>query len=75
MLLTRAIGDPYHSQMHLWLYEQFSNEKGDVGWDKVVTALLSDSGRTTDVNPDKDPGGSWKKEILRVVEALQPKRN
>ncbi len=54
MLLTRAIGDPYHSQMHLWLYEQFSNEKGNVGWDKIVTHLLSDSGRTSDVNPDNE---------------------
>jgi hypothetical protein len=54
MLLTRSIGDPYHSQMHLWLFEQFSNDKGNIGWDKVVTQLLSDSGRTSDTNPDKE---------------------
>lgn len=48
MLLTRSIGDPYHSQMHLWLFEQFLNEKGDVGWDKVVSELVAAQGRTND---------------------------
>ena len=45
-LMTRSANATYREQMHLWLEEQFSKES--CGWDKVVTGLLTATGRTTE---------------------------
>jgi hypothetical protein len=46
LLLTRTGSKVYHDQMHLWLLEQF--EKPDADWSKVVTELLTATGKTSE---------------------------
>jgi hypothetical protein len=49
LLLTRTGGKLYHEQMHLWLEEQFDKQGTDsVGWDKIVTKILTATGKTND---------------------------
>ncbi len=45
-LLTRSGNAEYHEQMHLWLEERFSKE--NYGFDKLVTELLTATGKNKD---------------------------
>ena len=42
-LLTRSSQTKYHEELAVWLEDQFSKE--NKGWDKIVTALLTASGK------------------------------
>jgi hypothetical protein len=46
LLLTRSAGRVYQQQMQLWLSEQF--QKTDANWSKIVTDLLTASGKSDD---------------------------
>jgi hypothetical protein len=45
-LMTRSADATYAGQMHLWLEEQFA--KDDCRWDKMVTELVTATGKTTE---------------------------
>jgi hypothetical protein len=45
-LMTRSANAEYREQMHLWLEEQLSRNK--CRWDKVVTDLLTATGKTSE---------------------------
>ena len=45
-LMTRSGQPKYHEEMQLWLEDQFARK--DRGWDKIVTALLTATGKNED---------------------------
>jgi Protein of unknown function (DUF1549)/Protein of unknown function (DUF1553) len=46
LLLTRSGSKIYHDQMNLWLLEEF--DKKDADWSKMVTEILTASGKTNE---------------------------
>jgi hypothetical protein len=46
LLLTRSAGKIYKEQMHLWLFEHLQSK--DCAWDKVVSGIVTASGKSDD---------------------------
>lgn len=46
LMLTRSAGKMYREQMHLYLFDQFA--KKDADWSKVVTEILTATGKTNE---------------------------